>query len=73
MTPRMFTFALAAFALALTSRLHVAAENKAEKDTSVQEVPYEKLDETGKNVVKLTTAMKLKEIGWGTDVKGGRP
>ena len=37
-----------------------------------EEVPYAKLDEGCKNLVKLETALKLKDIGWGEDVKGGQ-
>jgi hypothetical protein len=72
MTPRLFAFALAALALALTGRMNTAADPKEDPTEATEEVPYEKLSETGKNVVKLTTAMKLKEIGWGKDVKGPR-
>jgi hypothetical protein len=70
--PRLFAaslFAALAFPLAVPTR---AADAKDDADDADPEVPYEKLDETGKNIVKLTTAAKLKEIGWGKDVKGGR-
>jgi hypothetical protein len=62
-------------ALALVSFATIAipgaqtAEPAAAPD---EEVPYAKLDEEGKNMVKLSTALKLKEIGWGKDVKGGK-
>ena len=42
-------------------------------DEVPDEVPYEKLDEAGKNIIKMNTAAQLKEIGWGENVKGGRP
>lgn len=69
MLPRLFAaFLLSALALVLAAPTRAEEPNPDEE----QEVPYEKLSATGKNVVKMTMARQLKDMGWGVDKKGPR-